>query len=302
MNNKITVCTKTQLRAIITFPEQPGKKSAVLFIPGHNCVKPEEFEPYKRIMEALLQNGFITIHLEKSDSADNTGFQDEIDAYVSVLSQVLNPGCIDKSLFFIFGHSTGGILAPFIAREIAAAGIAVFGAGAEQWEQYEIENARMQWTLRGYAADSIAGKLETTGKFIELFYHQKLTPAEIQRHNEFASYFQGNRYQSRHYRYWQEIADLDLKAAWQQADTPVLAIWGEADYLSSYYGHKLNYEIMMEAGREKSKLLTIPALDHYFRQVDSPYDSFANRITGEYGNGVELAIIDWYNRIIEQAK
>ena len=58
-----------QLRVIINKPFKEGKMPAMLFIPGYTCSSIDELtedHPYKRIVNAYVDAGYVTFRIEKS--------------------------------------------------------------------------------------------------------------------------------------------------------------------------------------------------------------------------------------------
>jgi len=63
-----------QLRVIINKPFNEGKMPAMLFIPGYTCSSIDEMtedHPYKRIVNAYLDAGYVTFRIEKSGLGDS---------------------------------------------------------------------------------------------------------------------------------------------------------------------------------------------------------------------------------------
>jgi hypothetical protein len=58
-----------QLRVIINKPFKKNKMPAMLFIPGYSCSGTDELpndHPYKRIINAYVDEGYVTLRIEKS--------------------------------------------------------------------------------------------------------------------------------------------------------------------------------------------------------------------------------------------
>ena len=62
-----------QLRVIINKPFKENKMPAMLFIPGYTCSSIDELtsdHPYKRIVDAYVDAGYVTLRIEKSGLGD----------------------------------------------------------------------------------------------------------------------------------------------------------------------------------------------------------------------------------------
>jgi hypothetical protein len=63
-----------QLRVIINKPFKETKMPAMLFIPGYTCSSIDELtndHPYKRIVDAYVDAGYVTLRIEKSGLGDS---------------------------------------------------------------------------------------------------------------------------------------------------------------------------------------------------------------------------------------
>lgn len=63
-----------QLRVIINKPFKENKMPAMLFIPGYTCSSIDELtsdHPYKRIVDAYVDAGYVTLRIEKSGLGDS---------------------------------------------------------------------------------------------------------------------------------------------------------------------------------------------------------------------------------------
>jgi uncharacterized protein len=75
-----------QLRVIINKPSGAAKLPAMLFIPGYTCSSIDNLptnHPYKRIIDAYIKAGFVTLRIEKSGLGDsyNTPSCESCDLY-----------------------------------------------------------------------------------------------------------------------------------------------------------------------------------------------------------------------------
>ena len=63
-----------QLRVIINKPIKENKMPAMLFIPGYTCSSIDDLSnnhPYKRIVDAYVDAGYVTLRIEKSGLGDS---------------------------------------------------------------------------------------------------------------------------------------------------------------------------------------------------------------------------------------
>ena len=149
-----------QLRVIINKPFKENKMPAMLFIPGYTCSSIDELtsdHPYKRIVDAYVDAGYVTLRIEKSGLGDSKNtppcescdLLDEIENFEVGLKKLKSLPYVDTNQIIIVGHSMGGIIAPAISAKHQVAGVVVYGTTAKSWFEYQIEMYRVQNALAG---------------------------------------------------------------------------------------------------------------------------------------------------------
>ncbi|MFN9799460.1 MAG: PDZ domain-containing protein, partial [Bacteroidota bacterium] len=149
-----------QLRVIINKPFKEDKMPAMLFIPGYTCSSIDELtsdHPYKRIVDAYVDAGYVTLRIEKSGLGDSKNtppcescdLLDEVENFEVGLKKLKSLPYVDSSQIIIVGHSMGGIIAPAISARNQVAGVVVYGTTAKSWFEYQIEMYRVQNALAG---------------------------------------------------------------------------------------------------------------------------------------------------------
>ncbi|HAD34060.1 MAG TPA: hypothetical protein DCF44_06115, partial [Chitinophagaceae bacterium] len=149
-----------QLRVIINKPFKENKMPAMLFIPGYTCSSIDELtndHPYKRIVDAYVDAGYVTLRIEKSGLGDSKNtppcescdLLDEIENFEVGLKKLKSLPYVDTNQIIIFGHSMGGIIAPALSAKQNVAGVVVYGTTAKSWFEYQLEMYRVQNALAG---------------------------------------------------------------------------------------------------------------------------------------------------------
>ena len=149
-----------QLRVIINKPIKENKMPAMLFIPGYTCSSIDELtndHPYKRIVDAYVDAGYVILRIEKSGLGDSKNtppcescdLLDEIENFEVGLKKLKSLPYVDTNQIIIVGHSMGGIIAPAISAKHKVAGVVVYGTTAKSWFEYQIEMYRVQNALAG---------------------------------------------------------------------------------------------------------------------------------------------------------
>ena len=301
-----------RVRTILTKPKKEGKNPAVLFIQG---LAPNSVElampqphPYKNIINGLTKAGFVTMRVDRIGAGDSEGLDvnetsipDDVAAFRAGLKKLKTYEYVDPANVFVFSHSSGGAIAPMLADE-GVRGIATFAAFSRPWKQYVLESSIRQWKLELLKEDEIKANTEKEKAFAEELYDKKKSPREIfAAHPELKEYaekfMQGDEVIfGLPYKYIQQLASLDLKAAWSKVGVPVLAMWGESDYAASREDSELIAATVNQKAPGKGKFVALPQTDHSYAKSEDQEESF---LAGPGGGGnfnpiVMESLISWF--------
>jgi len=162
--DSVTVPAGYRLRTIVTEPiEIPraaaGRSPAVLFVQGIPCqsidrpASPDAVDT--RLVHALAEAGFVTMRVDKPGLGDSEGpacseidFETELEGYQAALRQLVDLPGVDPERVFIFGHSMGGVMAPYLTTVAPVRGTMVYGTIVRTWFEYQLENVRRQSRLQ----------------------------------------------------------------------------------------------------------------------------------------------------------
>ena len=79
-----------------------------------------------------------------------------------------------------------------------------------------------------------------------------------------------------------QLAGFDVQAAWARVGTPVLAMWGEADYVASRADSELIAALVNKKAPGKAKFMALPEIDHTYAKSEDQEESF---LSGQGGGG-----------------
>ncbi|PJJ53280.1 CocE/NonD family hydrolase [Hymenobacter chitinivorans] len=272
-----------QLRTIITRPTGASKPKVpmVLFIQGVGCFSVDNplnrADVTNRIIDSLSRHGYATMRVDKTGMGDSKGtpcpesdFRAEASGYKAGLAAIRQLPFVDQQNVFITGFSIGGIMAPVVAQGENLRGVVVYGTASRNFIEYQLQNARRQAELRGLAYDSISSRQQVLAAALHLLLTDKQTPEQV-----VAKYPQArdliNFPQS--YRYMQQWEETNLAAAWQSLNTRVLALRGEADFVSYDEDHQLILDIVNRAHPGQAQFRKLPEVDHFFTKARTPKES-----------------------------
>jgi len=272
-----------QLRAIVTRPRTagPGKVPMVLFIQGVGCFSIDnpllKNDPTNRIIDSLSRHGYATMRIDKTGMGDSQGtpcpesdFAMEAGGYKAGLAAIKQLPFVDQQNIFITGFSIGGIMAPVVAQGEPIKGIVVYGTASRNFIEYQLQNLRRQSELRGMPYDSITDRQKLAAAAFHLLLTEKQTPAQV-----LARYPQARDLISfpQNYRYMQQWEATNLAAAWKSLNTHVLALRGEADFVSYNEDHALIENIVNREHPGQASFRLLPHVDHFFTRANSLQES-----------------------------
>jgi uncharacterized protein len=278
------------LRTIITKPKGEGIYPAVLLIGGVGCYSIDntsiaEILSIKMWSDSLTRNGFVTIRVDKTGMGDSKGipckecdFNTEKQGFLDGLKQLKSLPYVDKKNIFIAGFSIGGVIAPLIAQQEPVKGIIVYGTVGRNWLEYELDNSLRQQLLDNRPADAIDEYMRAEYvRLYALFVEKKLPQQIIKEHPETAEHL--FEYPMRA-EYFQQVADVNIRALWMNTKAKVLAMHGSSDFVSSAAEHKAIADIVNHYNPGNAAYMEITNSDHWGLYAESDKVSVSNKQTG----------------------
>ena len=268
----------TRLRTLVTHADDPI--ACVFVIQGIACesidhaAMPEA--PLAGIVDAWTRAGLDTVRFDKRGVGDSEGgpcehidFETERGDTRAALAFAIAHARERGVPLVVFGHSVGGILAPFVGREAAA--IVVFGAPVERWLACLRDSVRRQLELREAPADVIAEEL---GKLDELEQLGELN--------------------GRSAAYHAQLDKLDVAAAWRTITAPVLVVRGEHDWVV----RPDDQARIGELAAGGATIADLPHLDHLMGWHENRAASLADYGIGRFDPSIAITTADWIRRTL----
>lgn len=309
------------LRSIVTRPaEVEGRAPAVYILQGYDCGSIDlPFAPdsdLARLVRHFSSLGLVTYRVEKAGVGDSqgepcskAGFHTETEGFLRGLRRLKQYQFVDPEQVYLLGLSMGGIWAPILASQASVRGVVVYGTIAKIWPEYMEENSRRQSLLQGRDYDAIEQGLKEMHALWHYLLTERMSPSEIvSQHPELREAVASQtsdpdgtvieHFYGRHYRFLQELNDVNVAARWQAVEAPVLAMWGRGDYVSSRGDHQLLVDIVNRYHAGQAKLVEVDA-DHWFRTATSFAESYARVRAGRPGTFQEevlAKIQEWLER------
>ena len=316
-----------KLRVIINKPFQKKRMPAMLFIPGYTCNSIDELKedhPYKRIINAYVDAGYVTLRIEKSGLGDSKNtppcqscnLTDEIENFEVGLQKLKSLPYVDTNQIILFGHSMGGIIAPALSAQHSVAGVIVFGTTAKSWFEYQLEMYRVQNALGGMNPLEVEQSVIDQYDLNYRFYVQKERLEEMAKDPRSDSVlrnvwgYDGNgKIYDRNAEYWRQIQDFPHLQNWKNTRAKVLVQFGESDFQAfSRADHEQIVQTVEFFHPGHATLQVFPQTDHFFAKsgtMQEAYDKFTSRkiqqLFDEYNPEVGLSAVQWSNALFRSA-
>jgi photosystem II stability/assembly factor-like uncharacterized protein/dienelactone hydrolase len=315
-----------QLRVIINKPFKEAKMPAMLFIPGYTCSSIDELppsHPYKRIVDAFVDAGYVTLRIEKSGLGDSKNtppcescdLLDEIENFEVGLRKLKSLPYVDTNQIIIVGHSMGGIIAPAISAKNQVAGVIVYGTVAKSWFEYQIEMYRVQNALAGMNPIEVEQSVLEQYDLNYRYFVKKEKLEDLAKDPKADSVlrtawqYDGNgKIYSRNAEYWRQIQDYPHLENWKNTTAKVLVQFGESDFQAfSKADHQQIVNTVNYFHPGNATLMTYPSTDHYFAKsgtMQEAYDKFGEgkiqQLFDEYNPEVGLSAVRWSNDVLSK--
>ncbi len=317
-----------QLRVIINRPHKEGKLPAMLFIPGYTCSSIDnlpDFHPYKRIIDAYVAAGFVTLRIEKSGLGDSQNtppcescdLKDEIENFAVGLQKLRSLPYVDTTKIIMVGHSMGGIVAPALSAQYPVAGVVVYGTTAKSWFEYQLEMYRVQNELAGMEPLEYEQSIRDQYELNYRFFVEKASLSELAKDPKKEAvlttqwmYDGVDKIYGRNMEYWRQIQDMPHLEHWKKTTAKVLVQFGESDFQAfSKADHEQIVRTVNYYRPGTATLAVFPQTDHYYAKsgtMKEAYDLFNQQRYKElfdaFNPEVSRSAVEWSLQVINGAK
>lgn len=275
----------SRLRSVVYVPRSGGPRHpAVLLAGGIGCssldVPYQKPQGYVAILQAFARAGFVTLRIDKSGVGDSEGpacsqqdFTGELAGYREALRTLMRYEFVDPAKVFVFGHSIGGVVAPHLAAEFPLRGVVAVATVGHKWFDYEVENTRRQAKLRGRTGEELEKEVALRRECAGALLSEKKSLDEVLKITPGCGPVLAYPV---HYRYIQQVADLDIPALWSRVTAKVLLVYGASDFVTSVEDHEIVRDAVNRTHPGLAELRVMPNLDHFLRPAASQAESWRN--------------------------
>lgn len=316
----VTVPAGYRLRTIVTTPTgearvRDGRRPAFMYVQGIICQtvdrpsSPDAVDT--RIIHEMAKAGFVTMRVDKPGIGDSEGppcneidFKTELEGFQAALRQLAAMPEVDPDRIYIFGHSMGGVMAPYMSAEVPVRGTIVYGTLVRTWFEYQLENVRRQSALdpsisEADITDAVLAEARTSATVL---IDKKTLGDAWTRWPELRQPTQGimldeNHMSTRSMSFFHQLQDLNLARAWERSTGAVLAVYGEYDWVTSLKDHDMIAAIVNRRTPGAGTSITMPKADHAFTTHASLEESVRAMGGGEWDAELPPRMLAWIDSI-----
>lgn len=296
-------------RAVVTSPLNSGEKRlpALLMVSALNSprlIGIPSYMMYREVAHAVAKKGFRVMRFELRGFGDSEGedyratdFNTEVNDNLAALDYLMNRDDVDEDNVFVFGHSTGGIIAAILAGKRETAGLITSCTIGRTFYERLVETVRLQARLAGELAVNIDRKIKDYLYLTVSVARGDSLSAILERNPELSRFVNKNKriMDDRTVEYWRQLLNLNLSEIYTKITEPVLIIYGASDFLTQLAGHEYIKDVLLASGNVDVRLTVIPNLDHRYAYAKDKKESFENYKTGNFRGNPEATkqIIEW---------
>lgn len=285
-----------------------GRKLPGIFFVGWLTCDPVEINPNSMDGWALLIQDFATksgmafMRVEKPGVGDSQGpdcqscdLNQDMAAYRTAFKEFKKLDFVDSSQIFVFGGSIGGALAPVLMQNENLKGIIVANTFGRTWYEHFLDFERTRLEFAGKSFSEINQSMKLFAEFYGDYLLHNKTPRDVisaKPHLKDLWYDGPESQFGRPSVYHHQVQQLNVPAAWQKINFPVLVIYGEYDWIMSRQEHEYIAHVVNSSHPGSAELKIIPQMDHHFSIYKTPKEAFEGNYIN-YSQDVFPSIQNW---------
>lgn len=283
-------------RTFVTKPASEGKRPAVLIITGFPGNQTMELasqgpnptpHPMKTLVIELTKAGYVTMRVDRLGVGDSEGSDlqkttvaSDVASFRAALAKLRSYDFVDANKVFIFSHGLGSTLAPVVAKDQAIAGIVSFGGVYRPFKEAVTDSMKRRWKLELLPDDQMKARTEAMNTFLDEFITKKQSLNDATAKIPDFEKTLGQGIAGRGFvfdmpaGYVQELGAFPYGAAWSAVSCPVLAVWGEADFMTDKGDSEKIAEVVNKKTPGKATFLALAEVDHMMSKAADAEESF----------------------------
>lgn len=291
-----------KLRTFVTRPKNASGKVPVIFFVGWLSCDTMEYphaptqDGFGVLLRSLIdQSGFATFRMDKPGVGESSGacekadFESEISGWRGLFKSIPKYDFADTDRVFVVGLSNGGGFSPLAVEGHRVRGFVSAGSWGRTWYEHVLELERRRLTSEKKSPAEIGSAMQAYSEFYDLYLNAGMTPGAIlSQHPDWKPLWDDapeGQY-GRPAAFYQQLQKLNLGAAWQNVDAPVLVIHGSADDVMSRGDSETISQIVNAVHPGHARYVEIPGMSHGFT------------VEKKFHSELVPMILDWMKRTL----
>jgi pimeloyl-ACP methyl ester carboxylesterase len=312
--DSVTAPDGNRLCTIVTKPRHTKGKLPVIFVAGWLSCDSVEAPAGTKDESGLVFRGlaqlpqFILFRMDKQGVGDSEGvcsetdFDSELAGYRAAFRAMKNYDFIDTKRIYILGMSNGGGFAPLVPESETEGeqvrGYISVGGWVKTWFEHMLEIERRRFALTGKSP----GEVNDQMKGAATLYHDWLIKGQpvddiLKERPQLADLWPEGKDHAHLYgrplRFYQQLQQLNLAAAWSRVKVPTYVLRGAFDWIMSRDDSELIASYVNKNG-DLASFYEIPQTGHTFQHYLNLADAFKGKSAPFDPKNIGL-LADWLN-------
>src|SRR6266511_2753777 len=310
--DSVTAPDGKRLRTIITKPRHAKGKLPLIFVAGWlSCDSIEAPAGTKDASGLVFQSlarlpQFSLFRVDKQGVGDSEGvcaetdFDSELGGYRAAFRALKNYELIDSNRVFILGISNGGGFAPLVpeldAEQAQVRGYISVGGWAKTWFEHMLEIERRRFTLMGKMPAEVTEMMKRAATlYYEWLIKDRPVGDILKEQPQLADLWPEGKDHAHLYgrplRFYQQLQQLNLAAAWSRLKVPTYVLRGAFDWIMSRDDSELIASYVNHNG-DLASFYEIPQTGHTFQHNLSLADAFKGK-SAPFDSKIIGLLVDW---------
>jgi len=295
--DSVTAPDGNRLRTIITKPRDAKGKLPVIFVAGWLSCDSVEAPAGTKDESGLVFRGlaqlreFALFRMDKQGVGDSEGvcaetdFDSELAGYRAAFRALKNYDFIDTNRVYMLGISNGGGFAPLVpeseAEQAQVSGYISVGGWVKTWFEHMLEIERRRFALMGKSPGEVNDRMKGAATiYYEWLIKRRPVDDILKEQPQLAELWPEGKDHAHLYgrplRFYQQLQQLNLAAAWSRAKVPTYVLRGAFDWIMSRDDSELIAAYVNRNGNRAS-FYEIPSTGHTFQHYLSLADAFKGK-------------------------
>jgi len=228
---------------------------------------------------------------ESKGACASTDFLTELSGYQAAFASIAKYDFIDPNRVFVVGLSNGGGTSVLVPRDHPVRGYIAASSWGRTWYEHMLELERVRLTGAGKSAGEVDSELKIFSQFYDSYLNGRMTPGAIlAQHPDWKDvwYEKPDGQYGRPAAFYQQLQALNLGAAWEKVNIPVLVMHGYADHVMSDADSRSIAEIVNRSHPGHGRYVSIERADHLLS------------INNKLDESVVPTMLEWIRQTLKQ--